>query len=157
MFSVLVPPGRSAISVTYIGFAEQVIDISNLTNVSVTMTEGQLLDEVVVTALGIKRDKKALGYASTTVGADELAAKPETDVARALAGRSPGVHCQFSRFGWFSTKINIRVSKYHFCTASLYGLSMEFHQYFLNENNNFNDGNITPTETLTSIQTTLPA
>ncbi|HRG67116.1 MAG TPA: TonB-dependent receptor plug domain-containing protein, partial [Saprospiraceae bacterium] len=143
-------PGRSAISVTYIGFAEQVIDISNLTNVNVTMTEGQLLDEVVVTALGIKRDKKALGYASTTVSADELASKPETDVARALAGRSPGVNIASSAgLAGSGTKINIRgVSTISGNSQPLWVVDGVPINTSANENNNFNDGNITPTRNL---------
>lgn len=150
MFSVQVPPGRSAISITYIGFAEQVIDISNLTNVNITMTEGQLLDEVVVTALGIKRDKKALGYASTTVGADELAAKPETDVARALAGRSPGVNiASAAGLAGSGTKINIRgVSTISGNSQPLWVVDGVPINTDANENNNFNDGNITPTRNL---------
>ncbi len=51
----------------------------------------QNLTEVVVTGLGIKRDKKALGYAVTTVGSKDLELKPESDVARILNGKVPGV------------------------------------------------------------------
>ena len=50
------------------------------------------LDEVVVTALGISREKKALGYATTQVDGEKLEDKAESDVARALQGQSSGVN-----------------------------------------------------------------
>ena len=49
-------------------------------------------DRVVVTALGIKKEKKALGYAVSSIGKKDLELKPEIDVARILAGKAPGVN-----------------------------------------------------------------
>ena len=51
----------------------------------------QNLTEVVVTALGIKRDKKALGYAVTTINKDQVELRPESDIAKILSGKVPGV------------------------------------------------------------------
>ncbi|MEM8508218.1 MAG: SusC/RagA family TonB-linked outer membrane protein [Bacteroidota bacterium] len=53
--------------------------------------DAQALEEVVVTAQGIKREKKALGYAVTSVGSDQLENRTEGDVARVLAGKAAGV------------------------------------------------------------------
>jgi TonB-linked SusC/RagA family outer membrane protein len=50
------------------------------------------LSEVVVTALGIRREKKALGYAVSTIGKKELEQRPEGDIARVLNGKAPGVN-----------------------------------------------------------------
>ncbi|MBC7828521.1 MAG: SusC/RagA family TonB-linked outer membrane protein [Chitinophagaceae bacterium] len=50
------------------------------------------LNEVVVTALGIRREKKALGYAVSTIGKKELEQRPEGDIARVLNGKAPGVN-----------------------------------------------------------------
>ena len=51
----------------------------------------QALSEVVVTAQGIRREKKALGYAVSTVNKKDLELRPENDVVRLLQGKAPGV------------------------------------------------------------------
>lgn len=50
------------------------------------------LSEVVVTAMGIRREKKALGYSVSTVNKKDLEARPEGDIARVLNGKAPGVN-----------------------------------------------------------------
>jgi len=72
-------------SVTRTVGAESVINIA-------MASESNTLDEVVVTALGIKKEKKALGYAVTQVDGELLEDKAESDVARALQGQSSGVN-----------------------------------------------------------------
>ena len=52
----------------------------------------QALSEVVVTAQGIRREKKALGYAVSTVDKKALELRPESDVVRLLNGKAPGVN-----------------------------------------------------------------
>ena len=59
-------------------------------NVTLTPTSGAI-SEVVVTALGIRREKKALGYAVTTVDKKQLEQRPEADITRVLNGKTPGV------------------------------------------------------------------
>ena len=54
----------------------------------------ELLDEVVVTALGIKRDRKALGYALEEVKGEELTKAKETNVINSLAGKVAGLVVQ---------------------------------------------------------------
>ena len=68
-----------------------VVKESTTVNISLkTLSED--LSEVVVTALGIKKEKKALGYAVSSIGKKDLELKPEIDVARILAGKAPGVN-----------------------------------------------------------------
>ena len=77
---------------TYIGQKDVEKAIGESNTINVQMTENaEALDEVVVTAQGIKRDKKALGYSVTTIKADVLENKPETDVAKLLTGKVAGV------------------------------------------------------------------
>ncbi|MDP3311840.1 SusC/RagA family TonB-linked outer membrane protein [Lutibacter sp.] len=78
--------------------------------INVTMQEdAQALDEVVVTAFGIKKEKKALGYAVSTISSDAIGSKPEQDVARALVGKAPGVDItQTSGVSGSGTNIIIR-------------------------------------------------
>jgi len=57
-----------------------------------TSASNQALSEVVVTAQGIRREKKALGYAVATVDKKQLELRPENDVVRLLNGKAPGVN-----------------------------------------------------------------
>ena len=89
---------------------EKTVGSSNVMNV--TMTESaEALDEVVITAMGIKRDKKSLGYSQQSVGGEELVKAKETDISNALAGKVAGVQIvgnNSSTFG--SSSIRLRGS-----------------------------------------------
>ena len=90
-FSLEVPEGNNVLVISYTGYQTQEVDITGQSNVEITLSEGQLLDEIVVTGLGIKKEKKALGYAVTTIGSADINLKPEGDVSRILRGKVPGV------------------------------------------------------------------
>ena len=80
------------LSFSYLGYTtvEKTIGTSNTVNV--TMEEdANVLDEVVVTALGIKREAKALGYSQQSVEGDALTKTKEADLATAIAGKISGV------------------------------------------------------------------
>ncbi len=80
------------LSYTYIGLKSVERTVGSANTMNITMEEdNESLEEVVVTAQGIKREKKALGYAVTTLKGEDIANRPETDVARALSGQIPGV------------------------------------------------------------------
>jgi TonB-linked SusC/RagA family outer membrane protein len=77
---------------TYIGLKEATATVGSSNIVNVQMQEdAQALEEVVVTALGIKREKKSLGFAQQTVKSENLVRSRETDVSNALAGKVAGV------------------------------------------------------------------
>ena len=90
-FSLSVKDLNTALEVSYIGYdPTKVRSGSNLSNIQLkTSTTG--LQEVVVTAQGIRREKKALGYAVATVDKKALELRPDGDVVRLLAGKAPGV------------------------------------------------------------------
>ena len=90
-YSVELPDGSTTLVVSYTGFETREIEVGVSNLMDITMSEGVALDEVVVTGLGIRREKKALGYAVTTLGSDQLELRPEADVARVLRGKVPGV------------------------------------------------------------------
>ncbi|MEX0361400.1 MAG: TonB-dependent receptor plug domain-containing protein, partial [Allomuricauda sp.] len=95
---------------TYIGQrdARRVVGASDVIDVQME-EDTQALEEVVVTALGIKREKQALGYAVTEVGSDDLEQRPEGDVARVLQGKASGVQItQQSGLSGSGTNIVIR-------------------------------------------------
>ncbi len=77
---------------SYIGQkdARETIGASNTINIQMT-EDAQALEEVIVTAQGIKREKKALGFAVSSVGEEELEQRASGDVARVLAGKASGV------------------------------------------------------------------
>lgn len=79
------------ITFSYVGFSPQDVTIGTSSTIDVQLTAGEALEEVVVTAQGIKREKKALGYAVSEVSSEDLEQRPESDVARVLAGKAPGV------------------------------------------------------------------
>ncbi len=109
-YQLSVPESGGTLVLSFIGFTTQEINIGQRAVIDVQMAmDVQQLTEVVVTAQGIERDRKALGYASTTVSGTDLANKPEPDLGRALQGRSPGVQIlNSSGIAGSGSKINIR-------------------------------------------------
>ena len=96
---------------SFIGMSDVTAPVgsSNTVNMVMKAGGGVELGEVVVTSQGIKKEKKALGYAVTTIKAEEFASKPSTDVARALTGKAPGVNiAQTSGLSGSGTNIIIR-------------------------------------------------
>lgn len=95
---------------SFIGMETQEIEINQQKTINVVMKSSiHNVNEVVVTALGIKREKKALGYAIQEVGGEDINKVKTTSVASALAGKVSGV--QFSQSGTGmggSTRIVIR-------------------------------------------------
>ena len=70
-FSVVVPDGKKQLEITYLGFEGKTVTAKNGIRIFLK-ADAQSLDEVVVTAMGISREKKALGYAVSEVDGDEL-------------------------------------------------------------------------------------
>jgi len=80
---------------SFIGMKDMTATVGSASTINMVIKSGGVeLGEVVVTGQGIKKEKKALGYAVTTIKAEEFASKPSTDVARALTGKAPGVNIQ---------------------------------------------------------------
>lgn len=95
---------------TGVGFDKQQIVASKSGALAVVLTTTNMaLSEVIVTAQGIKREKKALGYAVTTVGNKDLELRPEGDIGRVLNGKVPGLSVlNSSGISGSGTNINIR-------------------------------------------------
>lgn len=107
-FSLEVSEGQ-IIQISFIGYKTQEIPYTGQTIIDVTLQEdSQVLDEVVVTALGMKRSEKALGYAVTEIKGEELQTNAINPVS-SLQGKVAGVEISGSDGGMFgSTKIQIR-------------------------------------------------
>ncbi len=97
--------------ISYIGFKTQEIPVNNQTSVTVTLTEDSAkLDEVVVTAMGISREKKSLGYATQEVDGDEVNQVPSDNVVNSLSGKVAGVQIRNNTNMGGSSNVVIRGS-----------------------------------------------
>ncbi|WP_293667927.1 SusC/RagA family TonB-linked outer membrane protein [uncultured Parabacteroides sp.] len=98
------------IQISFIGYTTQDIPYTGQTSLTVNLEEDtQKLDEVVVTALGMKRDKKALGYAMQELKGDDLLASREPNLANSLSGKVSGLQIVRSSNGvGGSSKIVLR-------------------------------------------------
>jgi len=85
-------PDFATLRFTYTGFEEKAVTIGSQSIIDVVMSAGVTLSEVVVTSLGVSRQKKALGYSVTEVGGDNFTQARENNIANALAGRVAGVN-----------------------------------------------------------------
>jgi len=90
-FSIDVPEGVNTIVVSYTGYESKSVDITGMSTVTVSLAEGKVLEEVVVTALGISREEKALGYAVQQVDAQTISDANTVSAIDALAGAAAGV------------------------------------------------------------------
>ncbi len=90
-FSLSVPDGNNTLIVSYIGFSDKTVDITGLSSVSVTLDEGEILDELVVTAAGLKRNSRDVVYANQTVSGEDLLSSPNKNTLEALRGKTAGV------------------------------------------------------------------
>lgn len=78
---------------SFIGYTTQEIQTNNRTTIDVVLQEDiTQLGEVVITALGIEKSEKALGYAVTSVSGDRLTQSREINIGSALTGMVPGVN-----------------------------------------------------------------
>ena len=109
-FSISVTNANAILEFSFIGMSSLEIPLNGKTQLRVVMEESDVeLDEVVVTALGIKRQSKALGYAISEVGGDEITAGRESNVMSALSGRMAGVDISGTSAGPSgSTRVIIR-------------------------------------------------
>ncbi len=91
-FSITVPGNNAVLEFSGVGFTTQTITIGNETSIIVVMVRSdEQLEGVVVTALGIRREQRKLGYATTNVSGAEIIRAAPTNFASALYGKAPGV------------------------------------------------------------------
>src|SRR5258706_4191132 len=87
----LVVPGNTTLLFSYIGYKFQEIAVGNQTIIDVAMAaEVHSLSEVVVTAFGIEKEKKAVGFAVQELGQKDLTDAPEVSAANYLTGKIAG-------------------------------------------------------------------
>lgn len=88
-----VPSNAVTLIFSFVGYMPQEISIGQLTNIDVTLQpDVTALDEVVITALGIEKETKKLGYSTTSVRTDELITQRTTNVMESLEGKVAGLN-----------------------------------------------------------------
>ena len=107
-FSLTMPQGKTKLKISYVGYEPQTVTAKNGMKVYLK-PDVTSLDEVVVTAMGMKREKKALGYASQELKAEDLNIAGTSSLGSALQGKLTGVDIRPSSGApGASTKIVIR-------------------------------------------------
>lgn len=85
-------PAGSTLVFSFIGFITQEVKVGNQTTINVSLvSDAAQLQEVVVTALGIKRDAKSISFAAQQVSAENLTVTRQPDAGNALAGKVAGL------------------------------------------------------------------
>src|SRR5690554_880210 len=91
-YTITVPNDGAVLVFTFLGHEAQEVATGQRTTIDITLSPSQeVISEVVVTALGIERETKSLGYSVGTVDGEDLVRVPQTNVINAMSGRIPGV------------------------------------------------------------------
>ncbi|WKN46333.1 SusC/RagA family TonB-linked outer membrane protein [Tunicatimonas pelagia] len=109
-YRLTVPSSESVIEFSFIGFASQEVTVGNQSTVDVSLqSDVQSLQEVVVTAQGVERDERSLGYSVQQLEGEVIQQKSSPDVLNSLQGKVAGVNITSgSGAPGASTNINIR-------------------------------------------------
>lgn len=109
-FTMKVPQNAKALVVSFVGMTSADVQLAESLIYTIKLkSENVAVNEVVVTALGMKRDRKALGYAVQDIKSDELTRTGSSSVASALQGKLAGVEIKpSSGMPGASTQITIR-------------------------------------------------
>jgi len=90
-FSIAADASKDVLIFSFVGYNNVRLPLNGATSVQVSMESGVALDEVVVTALGVSREKKALGYAVQELGGDAFTEARADNIVRSLTGKIAGV------------------------------------------------------------------
>ncbi len=116
-FSLVVPKEATTMVIGFVGFQTQEVALTASDNLTIKLFE-TTLQEVVVTAQGFVREKRALGYSIASVGEKEIADRPQSDVTRSLQGKIAGVNITQTS-GMSGTGTNITIRGYSSITGSV--------------------------------------
>lgn len=90
-YSINVSEGSTTLVFSYTGFSTQNVELGASNVLDVTMSEGVTLAQAVVTALGVERDEKALGYSVQQVGGEDIQKSGASNAVDALVGKASGI------------------------------------------------------------------
>ena len=108
-YSISVPGAQSVLVFSFVGMLPQEVSVDGRSNVDITLVTSSIgVDEVVVTALGISREKKSLGYSVGEVGGEDLQRVVQENVLNGLAGKVSGVQISSTGLAGSSVSMVIR-------------------------------------------------
>ena len=112
-FNLDVPDGKNRLIIQALGYNTVTVPDTGQSDIVVKLTRtSKMLEGAVVTALGIRREKREVGFNSTTVGADELTAGNNTSALSSLQGKVAGANITSSTGGpGGSTRVILRGEK----------------------------------------------
>nr|WP_068886945.1 SusC/RagA family TonB-linked outer membrane protein [Pedobacter panaciterrae] len=90
-YALSVPSGSTELTFSYLGYISQTATISGSTVNAVLVSDSKSLTEVVVTALGVSKDKRTLGYSAQSVKSEDILNSRESNIVNSLAGKVAGV------------------------------------------------------------------
>lgn len=110
VFKIKLPENARTLVVSYLGYESMEYEIGNSSYMEILLQEkSEAIEEVVVTALGIKRDKKALGYSMQEIKGDDITQTRDANVVNSLNGRIAGLQVKQAATGPSgSTRVVIR-------------------------------------------------
>lgn len=92
-FTIINVPSNGSLLISYIGYVEQTVPVDGRNSINITLVKKtDELETVVVTALGIKKEARKLGYATSTVNHDQIATNRTPNVMSGLQGKMSGVN-----------------------------------------------------------------
>lgn len=108
-YRIQVPKGAT-LTVSFIGYIAKDVPVGNSSTLNVSLSpQSSVLDEVVVTALGIKKERKSLGYSTTEIKGEDLTQARSVNVANSLVGKVAGLNITGTATGPSgSSRITIR-------------------------------------------------
>jgi TonB-linked SusC/RagA family outer membrane protein len=109
-YSISIPAGAQSLTFSYVGYVSQSVQVGSQSVINIKLVQdSKALSEVVVTALGIERDKRSLNYAVQEIKGSQLANRGEPNILNLLQGKVAGVQITgASGSAGASTNINIR-------------------------------------------------
>ncbi|MBX3242150.1 MAG: SusC/RagA family TonB-linked outer membrane protein [Chitinophagaceae bacterium] len=99
-YTLSVPGGNSKISFSFTGYVSQTLNVGGRSAINISLEESSdQLSEVVVTSLGMKKERRSLGYSIQELDGSKLTTARETNVINSLKGQIAGVHVNSSSAG----------------------------------------------------------
>jgi len=147
-YTVNVPDGSAVLVFTFIGYADQEVNVAGKTDLDVSMSADiTSLDEVVVTALGIEKTSKSLGYSTSKVNGDAISINRTPNPMNALTGKIAGVNISSLGTGPAGTsKIRIRgqssISGQNSPLIVVNGIPIDNTNFGTNQGNNGSDTSV---------------
>ena len=109
-YVIEVPDANSQLTYSFVGMTPQTIKIGDKRNLDIVLGAGVILDDIVITALGIEREKKTLGYSTQEVGGDEVTKVKNANFVNSLSGKVAGLDVKTTGTLGASSNVIIRGS-----------------------------------------------